>query len=269
MLTRRERFRKAVKSTANRLRRLPGARIPVLVFGEQRSGTNMLIECFDACPTAEVFNETDEGAFDAYELRDLDVIRRLVRDSTASHVVFKPTADGNRAGEILAGLPGARAVWIYRAYEDAVNSALEKWHQHNEYLRLVLEEPIAARWRAWNLTPADLDLLRRHYLRRVSDESARALIWYLRNTFYFRCGFHERDDVLLLNYEHLVREPQRYLRLAFEHCGLAFRDRYHDDVKTTSIGRLERPPVDAEIAALCDELKARLDATFAARTQER
>lgn len=227
-----------------------------------RSGTNMLLDCFDSCLAAETFNETDSEAFVDYELRDLQVIAALINRSRATHAVFKPTADTNRAAEIMDAFPGSRSVWIYRRYQDAVNSAIEKWHQHNEYLRVVLEEPERARWRTRNLSSRDIELVREHYGRGLSEPSARALIWYLRNAPCVNERLDARPDLLVVNYESLVSDPASELRRIFEFLELPFQDRYLRHISTGSVRKAADPAVDAEIERLCSELTARLDAAI-------
>jgi len=231
----------------------------VFLFGEMRSGTNMLLDCFDASPATEIFNETDDRAFDDYELRPSVEIQRLIDSSPASHIVFKPTADGNVADSIMDAHPGARGIWIYRNYVDAVNSATERWVQHNEYIRLILEEPEKAKWRSRNVSQAQQDMLRSHYSRKLSEQSARALIWYLRNSFYFGCGLDQRSDVQVVKYEQAVRAPDQYVKCAFEHCGLRFEPRYTRKMFESSVGRMQKPVVDDEIERLCFELLQRFD----------
>jgi hypothetical protein len=260
VLTRRERLKKVFKGARQRLRRSGSPKVPVFLFGEMRSGTNMLLDCFDASPDTEIFNETDDRAFADYELRTPVEIERLIVSSPASHVVFKPTADGNIADAIMDGHRGSRGIWIYRNYVDAVNSATERWVQHNEYIRLILEEPDKARWRARNVTQTHKEMLRSHYTRNLSEQSARALIWFLRNNFYFECGLDRRGDVQLIKYERAVRSPDQHVRRAFEHCGLCFHPAYTRKMFESSVGRLNKPEVDAAIENLCLELLEKLDA---------
>jgi hypothetical protein len=264
VLTRRERLKKVFKGARQRLRRYGGPTVPVFLFGEMRSGTNMLLDCFDASPDTEIFNETDDRAFEDYELRTPIEIERLIVSSPASHVVFKPTADGNTADAIMDGHTGSRGIWIYRNYVDAVNSATERWVQHNEYIRLILEEPEKARWRARNVSPAQVDMLRSHYSRKVSEQSARALIWFLRNSFYFECGLDRRSDIQLVSYEQAVQSPDRHVRRAFEHCGLRFEPAYTRKMFESSVGRLHKPEIDAAIEELCLELLEKFDSRLPA-----
>jgi hypothetical protein len=259
VLTRRERLRKLFKGTGQRLRTYRGPKVPVFLFGEMRSGTNMLLDCFDASPHTEIFNETDGRAFEDYELRPLVETQRLIDTSPASHVVFKPTADGNVADAIMDRHEHSRGIWIYRHYVDAVNSATERWVQHNEYIRLILEQPEKARWRARNVSPAQKDMLRSHYSRKLSEPSARALIWFLRNSFYFECGLDHRGDVHLMNYEKSVQAPDRHVRRAFQHCGLNYQPSYTLEMFESSVGRLQKPVIDSQVEELCVGLLDKLD----------
>jgi hypothetical protein len=254
MLTRREKLKKRLKTLGRALRPRRGPAVPVLIMGEMRSGTNMLDECFANCFSADVYHETDDDAFVGYELRPLPEIRQLIANSNGTHAVFKPIADSNCADDLLDGLPGARVIWIYRRYQDAVNSALEKWTEHREYLRLILEEPQKARWRARGLSADDLALIRKHYNKDLTDPSARALIWYIRGRCYFTQKLEEHSDVMLINYEQLVTNPREQLRAAFDFVALPFQDSYYQHVATSSIRKRPDPEIAPEIAALCDAL---------------
>ena len=262
MLPRSEKIRKAGKRMLRFFRPRRGPAVPVLILGEMRSGTNMLDECFDNCPSTEVFHEYDDEAFINYELRPLPEVRQLIAKSNGTHAVFKPIADSNCADDLLDGLPGAQAIWIYRRYQDAVNSALDNFKEHREYLRLIIEEPAKARWRARGLNADDLALIRKHYTRELTDPSARALIWYIRGRCYFTQALDQRSDVMLINYEELVTKPREQLRAVFEFVGLPFEERYYTHVATSSIRKRPDPQIAAEIAAMCDALTAQFDAVL-------
>lgn len=261
MLTRRERLRKAVKTVQNRLRRSAAPAIPVFLFGEMRSGTNMLTECFDRTPGTAVFNENDEAAFDCFELRSLEVIRALIGRSRASYVFFKAIADSGRAVELLTAFPGSRAIWIFRRHQDVVNSALRRFSYHREHLRVVLEERERAGWRSHGVRPEHEELIRKHYGPSLSETSARGLIWYLRNDLFYTQGLDTRRDVLLVNYERLVRHPSAELARAFAFLRLEFNRDAFRHVSTESVGKNPDPEIEPEIAALCETLFARLQAT--------
>jgi len=207
-----------------------------------------------------MYNETDDDAFIDYELRDLTEIQQLVRSSPATHVVLKPTVDGNRADEIIDGLPCARAIWIYRDYRDAISSALVLFRETSlQYLQNVASRSPEARWRSINVTEEDVAVIRGHLSRGIDEQSARALIWAIRNQFFFRRSLHARRDVLLLNYEELVRDPAAVVRRAYEFVGLEFQDTYTRKVFSSSVGRRPRPEIDPIIDEACAATLARLE----------
>ena len=261
MLPRRERLRKRLKHLRNRFAMSTGPARAVFVFGDMRSGTNMLKECFYRTPRTAVFNESDPEAFDDFMLRELPVIERLVARSPAALVVFKSLADSARAVELLDHFEGSTGIWIYRRYQDVVNSAVRttNWRSPLENLRITVEDPERARWRRLNLSDTQLELLRSHYQRGIDDNSARALIWYVRNDLYFSQQLEGDPRVALVNYEMLVESPEDELRRAWAHVGLDLDRRHHEHVSRNSVGRHAEPRIDPEIATLADDMMRRLD----------
>ena len=233
--------------------------MPVFVLGEMRSGTNMLIECFERCFYTDVYNETNELAFRDYVLRDFDTISRLLAQSRATHVIFKALADSLRANEIFAALPDSRSIYIFRRYQDVVNSALRKWTQHERYLYHVLYEPERAGWRRTNLTEDDLRIIEFFYKKGLTDASARALIWYIRNRHFFLQGLDRAENVLPISYEVLVTDPALHLAHAFDFVELPTRDSYFAKIRATSIKRDKEPEIDPEIVELCEQLTGQIN----------
>lgn len=231
---------------------------PVFVCGEMRSGTNMLTNCLDSCWQTAAFNESDDDAFTGYALKSDEVISGLVKKSKASHVVFKSIADSSRADELIELFPSAKIVWIFRDYQDVVNSAMKKWTEHNKYLSYVLHEPEKAGWRSQNLPESLLQMIRLHFDRGISDTSARALIWYVRNSMFFEQELARYENVLLVRYEKLAREPGHEFERIFRFLKLPLRNLYYDRVSTRSIRRDSTPQIDDTIREICDQLQAKL-----------
>ena len=265
MLTKRQKLRKHYKRAVNRLRRHPGNKVTIFIFGEMRSGTNMLADTLDLCPLTEVFHETDDEAFVDYVLKDNGELRRLVDRSPATHVVFKCIADSARARDLLDVFPGSKGLWIFRKYTDVVNSAMRKWQDHNRYLHDILFDEDRAAWRRVNMPDSHLALIKEHYERSISETSARALIWYVRNDMYFCQGLDSASDVHLINYEHLVRNPVAGMQSSFDFVGLPFSEKYTDHISPRSINRSAAPELDGAIEHLCRELLARFHDTLSSR----
>ena len=265
MLTKKEKLRKFAKRIRHAAVVRARETTPVFVLGEMRSGTNMLMECFDRSPDTDIFNETDDEAFDGYMLRDLETVAGLIDRSKATHAVFKAIADSARASELLSAFPSARIVWIFRRYEDVVNSAMRKWKEHNRYLEDVLDNPDRAKWRATNVSDESKAIVREHYERGLSEESARALIWYLRNRPFFEQSLMDRSEVYLINYEDLVTDPKSHLTGVLHFVNLTFRSGLVEHVSPKSIGRNDPPKIDRQVHSLCQGLFDELSAVWSQR----
>lgn len=112
MTTKRERLAQAHRYLPNPAAERGGRAIPALTFGEQRSGTNMMLDWFRRSPRTAAHNETEGPAFTAHEQRDPSDIAALVRRFPASQAVLEPAADVQRASETVDACPGARAVYL-------------------------------------------------------------------------------------------------------------------------------------------------------------
>ncbi len=249
------------------MRRPRGEGFPVFICGMQRSGTNMLIRAFNRHSETECYYENDPEAFDNYVLRDEETIRRLIRRSRAAAVFFKPIADSQHARRMLHAYEGLQIIWLYRWYEDAVNSALRNWKNHFRELEIIFEEPELARWRIEELDEQMWALLRRYYEQRVSDASVRALLWYVRNQHFFRQRLEEEPRVHVLNYERLVEAPGEELEWLCRRIGLRYEPRIAEGIHHRSVRKSPPPEIHPEIRALCDEMYGRLEEVFARRRQ--
>ncbi|MEL7187118.1 MAG: sulfotransferase [Pseudomonadota bacterium] len=258
MITRTEKTRKFVKAIWHRLAVRDVRSTPVFILGEMRSGTNMLTDCLDRCWRTATYNESDDDAFVGYALRDDETVMQLVQKSRANFVVFKSLADLARARELLRLFPDAKVVWIFRNYQDVVNSAMRKWTEHNKYLSYILNDPERAGWRAKNLPKSLIEKIRLHYERGISDTSARALIWYVRNSMFFEQSLDSAPNVCLVRYEDLAQSPDQEFDRIFQFLNLPLSRAYYSRVSTRSIRRDKSPEVDGEIARLCEDLLDRM-----------
>jgi hypothetical protein len=249
---------------ALRLAERPRQARAAFIFGAQRSGTNMLVGALGRNRQIECYNEHDDEAFCNYRLRDDATIQRLVLRSRAKRVVLKPICESQWAQRLLNTYPDARAIWAYRHYTDTVNSALRQFTEHARYLHYMLHDKQTAGWRVENVSEDDMELVREHYERGVSDASARALIWYLRNHLFFQQDLQRDDRVSLARYERIVRSPETELPRLSEFLGVDFQPSQARSIFQTSIRKQEPPAIDPSIAALCDDLSDRL---VAARAQ--
>jgi hypothetical protein len=259
MLTRRQRLAKSWKRLRGRIRVSKSGQPSVgFIFGVQRSGTNMFIESFGACPNVEAFYENDEEAFDNYRLRDIPTIKKLVNRSFANVVVFKPIADSQHALEILDSVENSKAIWVFRHYTDVINSALRNWVDHRGFLGYVLNDKKKANWRVEKLSDETLELIQRLYDEGIDDASSRGLIWCIRNEFFFSQGLDGDSRVRLANYEQLVSAPDTSLKVAYEFFGADYDSSFSSAIHQSSLKKNNVPALLPEIQAMCDQMWERL-----------
>lgn len=263
----RERLRRRAKAARQRAHYSPGGEKQVLfILGCQRSGTTMLSELYDLAPEVWMYGENDADIAREFRILPAEELRQVIAARPAPVLVFKPICDSQRADELLAEHPEARAVWLYRRYQDVANSATTKWNEHQVDLirRIVDNEYASLKWRGERLDEEARELARRLYRPDMQPAAGAALFWYIRNRFYYTLGLDRDDRVMLQQYEDLVQHPERCLPRLFAHAGAAYDSRYAAPVRTSSIGLREFPEIEPEIRALCDDMLARLDADYQA-----
>src|SRR3972149_2379334 len=126
-----------------RLRRTPHPttkKLPVFIVGCNRSGTNMVCAAIGKSPHGWAYQESEFSiAFNGYYLRADWVIEWLIRHTPAPIVGFGSILDSQFTADLLSRFEGARAIWVYRRYEDVANSCARlPWGYHlNDLARWV------------------------------------------------------------------------------------------------------------------------------------
>jgi hypothetical protein len=183
----------------------------LMIVGCQRSGTTMMQTVFENDLEAEVYGEFSRlsgGAGDPLRLRRLDEVREAITASRFPFIVMKPLVESQRISALLDAFPEARALWMYRHYNDVASSNLRRFGRQNGIRDL---EPIVAGrvddWRAEAVADEVRSLLARHFDQRMNPYDAAALFWYARNSHFFRQDLDREPRVLLVEYDAFVRAP--------------------------------------------------------------
>jgi hypothetical protein len=243
----------------------PGLSIPVFLVGVQRSGTNMVVRGLERSPEFAVHNENDRRVFRRYELRDMEIVRRVVDQSRARYTLFKPLCDSYRTDALLDRLGTTmppRAIWAYRGMEGRVRSSLSKFRDHN----LTVMEDMAAgraleRWQAQGIRPDTMELIRSFDWARMTPASASALFWYVRNRLLFDLDLTDRPDLVVVSYRQLVKDPRHAIEPVLNLLGMHFDPALISHIdRRESAGAKAPLDIDPHIRALCAALEERLDA---------
>ena len=254
----------ARRKARHRRRRGPLAyQTAVFVVGCQRSGTSMTIENLDRSLDTDRFDETDERAFDVYRIRDKQVRDRLIAASTASCVMFKPVCDAHRVDEQMAEHEHAKAIWIFRRYQDVANSAVVRWGDTAQrWLEDLLQGGGAWGDRQWNkekVTEECLEEVRRACSEGLTPHAAAAVFWYMRNRTYFDQGLPDNPDVLLVRYEDVVGKPREEFARMCEFLGIGFNPEIVAQIFSSSVRKTDFPDIPQPVRALCDGMMERLE----------
>jgi hypothetical protein len=240
-----------------------GQTMPAFVVGCGRSGTSMILHHLGRSWTVDPYNENHPAAFEKWRLRPLDVIEKLVDRSYAQVTLFKPVLTTPHSCEYLTRFPDARLIFVYRHYNDVVNSSLKRFgpadrlahvnswiaNDFNEFAPIPPPEPTKA-------------LVRRLWQPSLSPESAAALYWLFYNRLYFDLGLSQEKRVKLIGYESLVANPSSEIREACLFLGLNFELSMAAGIFSTSVRRDETPPMDQAIESACEALWQRLQAAL-------
>ncbi len=238
----------------------------VFVFGAQRSGTTMLGELLGDSPEIRHYGERSPKAFDQFRLRPLPVIEHLLQSSSQPVMVLKPLMDSHRAAELLQTFPRSKGVWIYRRFEDRVNSSVRTFGEANlRFMRDFAQGRGLDSWAAQGLEDEDFERIRSHNPASMNPESAAALFWFLRNQLFFRQNLGENPDLRLLSYEQLVTDPVSTIRDLCKFLECRHFPRMTARVHAASLGKSPPPPVSPALRDLCTDLYEKLEEIRAAQ----
>lgn len=244
----------------------PGHARAVFLVGAQRSGTNMIAHGLDQAPEVEVYNEGNRRAFEAFQLREADVVESLVARSRRPFVLFKPLCDTDRTAELLdraRGGPSARAIWAFRDVRGRVRSHVLKFGDSNlsAFREFVRGTPMPS-WQLRGVSAENLDLIRSLDVDRMSAPTASALFWYVRNSQYFEQGLDRRPDVMLADYGAFLADPATAMRRLCEFIGFPYRPGLIDHIEPQVRTPRSDVVIADRVAELCGPLEQRLRAAY-------
>lgn len=238
----------------------------LLVVGCQRSGTSMIHHLFRLDPSTVTYDEVSVlSAGDRNQhLRWTDphlAASRIARDRSP-FVVAKPLVESQKLLFWLDLLPNGKALWMVRHFADVASSNVKYFGERNGFDDLA---PILAGdqadWRAENLDPATVAVVRGLHHPDMPPHDAAALFWYARNSLFFTQGLDRDDRVRACSYDDLVTDPRTVMQAAYRFVGRPYPgDRILVDVFPGSVGLGREVPLTPAVRDLCDRLLARFEA---------
>ncbi|MFH2052593.1 MAG: sulfotransferase domain-containing protein [bacterium] len=261
------RFFRLGKRVGQFLRYRPGQdKTVLLVVGCQRSGTSMIHHLFRLDPSTVTYDEVSilSAGDRAQHLRWTDpdlAVSRIARDRSP-FVVAKPLVESQKLLFWLDLLPNGKALWMFRHYADVASSNVKYFGERNGFDDL---EPIlradGGDWRAENLDPAEVEIIRGLHRPDMPPHDAAALFWYARNSLFFSQGLDGDDRVRACSYDDLVTDPGTVMKAAYRFVGRPYPgDRILGDVFSGSVGLGRDLPLTPAVRDLCEGMLTRFAA---------
>lgn len=241
-------------------------KFPVFIVGSNRSGTQMVCEAIGKSLHGWDYPENEANiAFKDFQLRADWIIKSLIRLSPAPVISFGNILDSQFTDDLLSRFEGSKAIWVYRRYEDAANSSVNKWSNHfkDDIIRWVAHGELGKLGARGNrISNTTENLIRKLYRENISNEDGACLYWYMRNHLYFDLKLHADPRVLIVQYEHTVLNKEEAFQRIFDFLGCPYESAVIDDIFASSVGKHKWPGIDPRIQEVCDNLKAQLDLHF-------
>ncbi len=226
----------------------------VFVGGMQRSGTNMLMDILEKSLETDVYHERDPRAFDNYQMRDLSVIDKLSDKSKAPVFIIKALCELQDLSDLMKHYQPAKTLWIVRDYNDVVASMMKSFGNMEKQVLRILHKN-STEWLGRGMTESTRSLLTPLAQPGMGNTSAAAMQWYFRNVLFFDQQFEQNQQVMLISYEDLVKQPEIQVQKICRFLEIGFQPRMIKDIFASSINRRKPPEIDASTRELCDRLQ--------------
>lgn len=231
----------------------------LLIFGAQRSGTDMLINFFHNMPFSITYNQYHKKLFINGRIRtDLASYDKLTKKYPL--FVIKSVSDSQNVIELLHLVKG-KAIWIYRDYYDTSVSAKNKWIDAQRHIirNIVKGYPNINKWYSDGINQADFKIIKQLYKNDISEVEAGILKWYLRNKLFFNQNLHLNPKVLLVKYEDLVMKPEQNFPQITKFFCFECKPYYHSHVHNNSVNKKRHHRINSKIEKLAKGLLYKLD----------
>lgn len=231
----------------------------LFIVGNQRSGTTMILRQVNKHLKVDAYEEVSDAMFQL-RLKELNYIRKIVDQSNAKVIIFKPLEDSHRIIEYLEEFNSSYAIWVFRHYYDVVNSCIKKnWGaKYKEYITKISKKIYFDYCEPLNLTEKNKKFIQNFYHPKITEETCTALIWYLRNTIYFDYNLFKNPKVLAVSYEKLVTQPENEMSNILKFIQLENRLPVFKGIHRKSIKKDSQPKIDSQVDDACVKLHQKL-----------
>ena len=241
------------------------------IVGSQRSGTRMLQQTFQRDFGAKIFGERSlsaggEGKDAEYRLRPYHEIEEIFAAENASLYIVRCLVESQNILKLLDHFPDAKAIWLYRYFQDVGSSSLKKFgNDASDYnLRSVIDSELSDHWFGEGASDNTKAVVRKYFGEALAPGDAKALIWYVRNSLFFELGLDQNPRVILCRYEDIVTQPKMVFKGLYTFLGRKYPGDYMvKHIHTQSVGKGRNMNVTEALRLLCEDLTARMNEVYA------
>jgi hypothetical protein len=188
----------------------------LFLTGNYRSGTTILFKTLSSSWSIDAYHDSTNKAFESQYLRSFFSLKRLLDDSFADYVLLKPNNEIFFAEKLLRQYPSSKILFIFRNYNQVINSVLKnQWQLDSNLQKLMntsgkgIEEIIKFNLKYYfdnfdNEIQKEIErcLKKQHIINLI------AIHWYLANLSYF--DIHKTGRVFLINYNNFLSKPNAH-----------------------------------------------------------
>jgi hypothetical protein len=251
----------------------------LLIVGCQRSGTSLMNRIFTQDLQVSVYRESsvlssdDNGSPDdptkLLRLNSSDQLARCFSQNKAPFIVLKPLVESQNILQLLADFPQAKALWMYRNYQDVTKSLVKRFQPSGEIstgvrdLRYIVQGN-NYNWRSQNTSESVRFTVIKYFSEDMNAYDASALFWWVRNQLFLELNLSENSRVSLCRYEDLVTKPEEVMSKIYRFVGAPYNlnPKFAQDIDRNSLGKGSSIQLSPEIKQLCDQLLEQLDSYY-------
>lgn len=239
----------------------------VFIIGCQRSGSELMVQIFRKDLNSKVYGEASIlSSKDRQRLRldSFEDVQGVLQNIKVPLIVLKPLVESQNILFWLKHFRKSKAVWLFRHYKDVAHSDLNKWGINNgiNNLRPIVGKN-AQNWRSEKVSDTTRNIILNFFSENMNPYDAASLFWFARNMSFFENELEKNQNVIMSNYEDLVRKPEEMVEVLYNFIGLRFPGRkIVTGVHQNSIGKGRDLKLSVEVEKLCDSLYKRLNEAY-------
>lgn len=242
----------------------------LFIVGCQRSGTSLMNRIFTRDLNISVYRESSKLSSKdpnskKLRLNSYEEIDREFKKNRAKYIVLKPVVETQNTFELLNYFPNSKALWMYRNYQDFVQSNMKRFipDSGKNALRAILEKE-RTNWRSEKVSDYVHSTILKYYKPEISRYDAAALFWFARNQLFYDLALDTHPNVFMCRYEDLVRYPQKMVREIYMFMDAKYpqKNKFLEEINARSVGKGDKIQLSSDVKELCEELLTKMNDTY-------